>query len=223
MSRTQEATNHEERRKGIKSLNGVGGVQNAFATETDGKGNKDGKGGGRGKGKANKNGTQGEGSGGTGPAASDPLAVLSKDGKRFCFFNVRGGRCTRSDCPFSHDTPPKATKDAIIAFEGKPRSMSPRGRRTTSRTPNATTTTSTAAPAQTAVQTEEQQSAQQQQPKGNQPKFGGLKQLWCPFFLKGNCKKGDDCTLPHISPEAKEALQKSIQRGRASLGLRADP
>jgi hypothetical protein len=49
--------------------------------------------------------------------------------------------------------------------------------------------------------------AQQQQ---TQPKFGGLKQLWCPFFLKGKCNRGSDCPLPHVTAEAKTAIQSAI-------------
>ena len=43
-----------------------------------------------------------------------------------------------------------------------------------------------------------------------QPKFGGLKQLWCPFFLKGKCNRGGDCPLPHVTAEAKTAIQSAI-------------
>ena len=63
----------------------------------------------------------------------------------------------------------------------------------------------------------------QPQPKANQPKFGGFKQLRCPFFIKGKCSKGDACPLPHVDAGAKQAIQNAIQKGRASLGRRPDP
>ena len=45
---------------------------------------------------------------------------------------------------------------------------------------------------------------------GKEAKFGGLKKLWCPFYLKGKCTRGGDCPLPHVSEEAKTALQAAI-------------
>ena len=46
---------------------------------------------------------------------------------------------------------------------------------------------------------------------GQQKKFGGMSKLWCPFFLKGKCTKGDKCTFPHISEEAKQECQRAIR------------
>ena len=45
---------------------------------------------------------------------------------------------------------------------------------------------------------------------GQEPKFGGLQKLWCPFYLKGKCTGGGDCPLPHVSDEAKNSLQAAI-------------
>ena len=117
-----------------------------------------------------------------------------------------------------------------MAHTGRPRSPSPQGR-TRRATPNATAAPAPqqqqpqavqqAAPAQQSAASG-QQDSQQQQSKGQQPKFGGLKQLWCPFYLKGKCSKGNACPLPHVDATAKQAIQSAIQKGRASLGFRTD-
>ena len=117
-----------------------------------------------------------------------------------------------------------------MAHTGRPRSPSPGGR-TRRATPKATAapapqqqqqsqTVQQAAPAQQSAASGQQDA--QQQPKGQQPKFGGLKQLWCPFYLKGKCSKGDACPLPHVDATAKQAIQSAIQKGRASLGFRTE-
>ena len=42
-------------------------------------------------------------------------------------------------------------------------------------------------------------------------KFGGMKKLWCPFFIKGTCKMNDKCPMPHVSEDVKKALQAAVQ------------
>ena len=51
---------------------------------------------------------------------------------------------------------------------------------------------------------------------GKDAKFGGLKKLWCPFYLKGKCTRGSECPLPHVSGEAKTALQAAIATNKKS-------
>ena len=47
-------------------------------------------------------------------------------------------------------------------------------------------------------------------------KFGGIKNMWCPAYLKGNCKHSDeDCPFPHIDKAAKEVIQAKIQKNIA--------
>ena len=216
MARTQETTNFENRKKGFKALTGQGGTQNALATETAGSGKDKGKGKGKGKGRG-----KGDAGGGTGSTAADPLAATAKDGRRFCVFHVRGN-CTRAECPFSHDTPPKAVAEAIKNHQGplgRSRSPSPAGRRPRSAGRQRPQNGETAAPA---LQTATAAPAATGRGRTVQEKFGGLKQLWCPFNLKGNCKKGDNCPLPHIPAESKNAIQKSIARAMEIQKAAAD-
>ncbi|MEC8428028.1 MAG: zinc finger CCCH domain-containing protein, partial [Pseudomonadota bacterium] len=219
MARTQETINFQDRKKGFKALTGQGGTQNALATETAGSGKDKGKGKGKGKGR----GSGGDAGGGTGSTAADPMAATAKDGRRFCFFNIKGN-CTRgAECQFSHDTPPKAIAEAIKNHTGplgRSRSPSPNGRRR-SRSPGLQRQQNgeTAAPA---LQTATAAPAATGRGRTVQEKFGGLKQLWCPFNLKGNCKKGDNCPLPHIPAESKNAIQKSIARAMEIQKAAAD-
>ena len=171
-----------------------------------------GKGGGKKGGKPgrDRSKSQGPGGGGGGAGATDPNAAVDKNGKKFCYFHNHGG-CSRENCNFSHDTPPKKVKDGMTR-PTRNRSSSPGGgnpgpkakAKGKARPKSRARTPAAPAPAE----------GEERQPKAQptqQPKFGGMKKLWCPFFLKGKCKMGDKCPMPHVNEAAKNSLQAAIQ------------
>ena len=106
----------------------------------------------------------------------------------------------------SHDTPPKEIKDAMVPPRGRSASAGPgaRGRSASKgKGKGKGKAKAKAAPAQGATQQTQQT-----------PKFNGLTKLWCPFNMKGKCKHGDSCPLPHVD----EAAKKSIQLAMANQG-----
>ena len=139
--------------------------------------------------------------------------AVAKDGRRFCYFFNHGG-CNREGCNFSHDTPPRAVKEGMT--EPPSRSKSPGGRRPDPKAkakakPRAKSTPrGKAAPAAPPPPAAPAPRAPREKSTGPS-KFGGMKKLWCPFFIKGTCNKGDNCPMPHVNEDAKKALQAAVQ------------
>ena len=219
MSREGEDKNRIDRKDLIRSANGTG-RQAALPAKGAAKGNgkdkdknKDkgkGKGKDKGKDKRGRSTSRGGGSGGgnAAGAANDANRAKAADGRFFCWFHNNGG-CTRNPCNFSHDTPPKAVKDAMTRPS---RSQSPGGKGPGKGKSKAKAKACPAPPEPVGERPERANGG-----GGNTKKFGGMKALWCAKFLAGKCPFSDDqCPFPHISKEAKAAIQAAIQTNKAA-------
>ena len=147
---------------------------------------------------------------GGGNSAAGANQAVDKKGVRFCFWHNNGG-CSRDKCAFSHDTPPKDVRANMTAPPGRGRSPSPGGGRPRSQSPGGKGKgKGKGKKGGKALPGVADNNSNPQQNTGQTPKFGGLKKLWCPMFLKGNCKEPCPSGLPHVNEATKKVLQASV-------------